>query len=151
MSGTIAGDRRGWTGQGRDRTGPGYKPFFLNASRKLQIQKSMQWLRKRAGSDWCNVRAKAINGKLTLVIFADGRVQLESPRERLNAGCLDGQQWCTHQFAVLRITNEKSVRRLLILSARQQETGHFRRLQMWLRQGLCDNTSASRRVSGRSV
>ncbi|MGA9575299.1 MAG: TRAP transporter substrate-binding protein DctP [Lysobacterales bacterium] len=79
MSATIAGDRRGWapgwtenlgratggrkpkanrglTSQGRDRTGPGYKLYFFNASRKLQIRKSIQSLGKRAGSDCCDVR-----------------------------------------------------------------------------------------------
>ncbi len=58
MSGTIAEDRRGWTSQGRDMTGPGYKLYLLNAGRKLQIQKSVQWLGMRVESEWCNFRAR---------------------------------------------------------------------------------------------
>ncbi|HEY5774848.1 MAG TPA: hypothetical protein VIS57_02080, partial [Xanthomonadales bacterium] len=62
--------------------------------------------------------------------------------ERISEGVLDGQQWCTRQFAVLRITTGGTTRKLIILSARQREAGDFRRLSMWLRQGLCDNTES---------
>jgi hypothetical protein len=92
--------------------------------------------------------AKTNTVKLTLVIFADGRVQLESSGERISAGVLDGQQWCTHQLAVLRITDGETTRKLPVLSARQREAGDFRRLNMWLRHGLCDKAGATRLLSG---
>ncbi len=85
--------------------------------------------------------SKANNVELTLVIFADGRVQLESIQGRLNAGILDGQQWCTRHLAVLRISDGDTSRNLLVLSSQQQDTGDFRRLNMWLRQELCINAS----------
>jgi len=86
--------------------------------------------------------SKTNSEKLTLVIFTDGRVQLESNWERISEGVLDGQQWYTSLFAVLRITTGGTTRKLIILSARQREAGDFRRLSMWLRQGLCDNTES---------
>ena len=75
--------------------------------------------------------------KLILVIFADGRVRLESGHKAIIEGVLDGQQWCTHQLAVLRITDRDSTRRLAILSSTQKGSDDFRRLNMWLRQDFC--------------
>lgn len=88
---------------------------------------------------------------LTSVIFPDGRVKLESGRERLSAGFLSVRQWCTSQFAVLQISDGESVSRLLILSAQQREKSDFRRLNMWLRQGLCDNVISLLSVSNESI
>jgi len=92
--------------------------------------------------------AKINNVKLTSVIFADGRVQLESNGERISAGILDGQQWCTSRLAVLRITDGDMTRKLVILSARQREAGDFRRLNVWLRHGLYDKAGATQLLSG---
>jgi hypothetical protein len=72
--------------------------------------------------------------KLILFIFADGRVGLESAHKDTIEGFLDGQQWCTHQVAVLRVADGDLLRRLVILSAQQQNADDFRRLNMWLRQ-----------------
>ena len=80
--------------------------------------------------------------ELILVIFADGRVQLESNWEESFEGFLDGQQWCIHRLAVLQISNGETTRRLIIRSRQQKGADDFRRLNMWLRQGLCDNTRA---------
>jgi hypothetical protein len=80
--------------------------------------------------------------KLTSVICADGRVQLESVRGCLDAGTLDGQQWCTRHLAVLRTANGDTQGTLVILSFQQQDAGDFRRLNVWLRQDLCSNTGA---------
>lgn len=91
------------------------------------------------------------NVNLTSVIFPDGRVKLESGRERSNAGFLSARQWCTSQFAVLRINDGESVSRLLILSAQQREKFEFRRLNMWLRQGLCDNVFPCRSARNKPV
>ncbi len=84
--------------------------------------------------------SKVSEAKLTLVIFADGWVGLESAHKDTIEGFLDGQQWCTHRVAVLRIDDGDSLRRLVILSARQQNADDFRRLNMWLRQELFSNT-----------
>ena len=86
--------------------------------------------------------SKINNVELILVIFADGRVRLESNRGESFEGFLDGQQWCNHSLAVLRIFNGETTRSLVICSAKQQGADNFRRLNMWLRQGLCDNTRA---------
>ena len=84
--------------------------------------------------------AKPSSVKLISIIFADGRLRLESNRGETFEGFLDGQQWCNHRLAVLRISNGKSTRRLIICSWQQQGVDNFRRLNMWLRQGLCDDT-----------
>jgi len=87
-------------------------------------------------------KSKTNNLELISVIFADGRVQLESNREEVFEGFFDGQQWCIHRLAVLKISNGETTRRLIIKSREQKGADDFRRLNMWLRQGLCDNTRA---------
>jgi len=84
--------------------------------------------------------SKSSNVKLTLVIFADGRVRLESDQEDTIEGSLDGQQWSTSWFAVLRIVDGNRVRPLLVRSNHQPAKDDFRRLNMWLRQGLYIST-----------
>jgi hypothetical protein len=91
--------------------------------------------------------SKVNEAKLILIIFADGWVDLEPAHEDTIEGFLDGQQWCTHRVAVLRITDGDSLRRLVILSARQQNADDFRRLNMWLRQDFCSDTR-EKQVSG---
>jgi hypothetical protein len=91
--------------------------------------------------------SKVNEAKLALVIFADGQVGLESADKDTIEGFLDGQQWCTHQVAVLRVANGDSLRRLVIRSARQQNADDFRRLNMWLRQNFCSDTR-EKQVSG---
>ena len=82
--------------------------------------------------------------KLILIIFTDGRVELKSAHKDTIEVFLDGQQWCTHQVAVLRIADGNLLRRLVILSARQQNTDDFRRLNMWLRQDFFNQKSEVR-------
>jgi hypothetical protein len=78
--------------------------------------------------------SKVNESKLILIVFADGRVGLESVHKDTIEGFLDGQQWCTHRVTVLRVADGDSLRRLVILSAQQQNADNFRRLNMWLRQ-----------------
>lgn len=82
--------------------------------------------------------------KLISVIFDDGQVHLESCQEEEFAGFLDGQQWCTRWFAVLRVANANKFRNVLILSFQQRGPDDFRRLNMWLRQGLFNSNRADR-------
>ena len=84
--------------------------------------------------------SKSNNVKLTLVIFPDGRVRLESDQADTIEGFLDGQQWSTSWFAVLRVVDEDRIRNLLIRSVDQQSKDDFRRLNMWLRQDLYTST-----------
>ena len=77
---------------------------------------------------------KVSKTKVILNIFADGRVGLESGQKYTIEGVLDGQQWCTHRVAVLRVADGGSTHKLVILSAQQQNADDFRRLNMWLRQ-----------------
>ena len=83
---------------------------------------------------------------LTSVIFPDGRVKLISSRNDIIEGFLDSQQWCTHWLAVLRVVNGGSIHRFVILSAHQQQADDFRRLNMWLRQNVC-NVMIKKQVS----
>ena len=83
---------------------------------------------------------KSNNVKLTLVIFPDGRVRLESDQADTIEGFLDDQQWSTSWFAVLRIVEGVRVRRLLVQSSHQKAKDDFRRLNMWLRQDLYTST-----------
>lgn len=80
--------------------------------------------------------------KLTSVIFPDGQIRLESNREGQVAGYLDGQQWCTRWFAVLRFSNGNTIRKMIIRSSQQRGTDDFRRLNVWLRQDLFSNARA---------
>jgi hypothetical protein len=85
--------------------------------------------------------SKTNNVELTSVIFPDGRVRLESDQEETIEGFMDGQQWCTRRLAVLRVANENTTRHLVIRPKQQQGTDEFRRLNVWLRQDLCNSTS----------
>jgi hypothetical protein len=96
-----------------------------------------------SGAAWLVITlifSKPNSVKLISVIFADGRLRLESNWGETFEGFLDGQQWCNHRLAVLRTSNGKTTRRLIICSWQQQGADDFRRLNMWLRQGLCDDT-----------
>lgn len=83
--------------------------------------------------------SKTNNTELTSIIFPDGRLRLESGRKVIFEGLLNGQQWCTRHFAVLRVADGGISRVLVVRSAQQQAKDDFRRLNMWLRQDLCNN------------
>ena len=91
--------------------------------------------------------SKVNSGKLTLVVFSDGQIRLESKRKDPVGGVLKGQQWCTYQFAILRVSVGDKARSLLVLSAQQRQKDDFRRLNMWLRQGV-GNGAERKRASG---
>ena len=80
--------------------------------------------------------------ELTSVIFPDGKVRLESNQVEMVTGFIDGQQWCTRWFAVLRFSNGNTIRKMIIRSSQQHGAEDFRRLNMWLRQELFSNTRA---------
>ena len=77
--------------------------------------------------------------ELTSVIFSDGRVKLISSRRDTIEGFLGSQQWCTHWLAVLQVVSGGTIHRLVIVSVQQQKADNFRRLNMWLRQKICDD------------
>jgi hypothetical protein len=83
---------------------------------------------------------KANKAELISVIFPDGRVRLEFDRKDKIEGFLEGQQWCTRWLAVIQLADGNTTRKLIISAARQEKTDDFRRLHMWLRQGLYNNT-----------
>jgi len=85
---------------------------------------------------------KTNNIELTSIIFPDGQVRLESNAEGKVAGIIDGQQWCTRWFAVLRFSNGNKTRRIIIRSSQQQGMDDFRRLNIWLRQDLFSGARA---------
>jgi len=78
--------------------------------------------------------SKVNDVELTLVIFAGGQVRLSSNCGDIVEGFLDGQQWCTHRIAVLRIATESKTQNLIVLSG-QQTPDEYRCLKVWLRQG----------------
>lgn len=73
---------------------------------------------------------------LTVTVFPDGQIRLESDGKDATGGLLDGQQWSTRFFAVLHVKTADGNRYLPVLSRRQQ-ADDFRRLLMWLRQDFC--------------
>lgn len=85
------------------------------------------------------------NVELTSVIFPDGKIQLESGKGRIFVGVLNGQQWCTRHVAVLRVMDRDRPRNLVILPGQRQDANEFRRLRVWLRQGLCNDAGAALR------
>ncbi|MGD9021236.1 MAG: hypothetical protein PVF46_05520 [Lysobacterales bacterium] len=58
---------------------------------------------------------------------------------------LEGQQWSTRHLAFLRVVVEGRARHFLVLAFRQRHADDYRRLLMWLRQGICE--ASKRRVS----
>ena len=72
--------------------------------------------------------------QLTLIIFADGTLRLESGTEGRIAGYLDSNHWCTRHMAVIRVVSGGRHYHLLALSAQQEEPDNFRRLNLRLRQ-----------------
>jgi hypothetical protein len=74
--------------------------------------------------------------QLTLIIFADGAVRIESGTEGRIAGYLDSNHWCTRFLAVVRVVSGGKTHHLLALSARQDKPDDFRRLNLWLRQKI---------------
>ena len=81
--------------------------------------------------------------KWTLLVFSDGQLRLESNGKDSVGGFFEGQQWCTHWFAILRTRVGGTTRKLLILST-QQSDDDFRRLNMWLRQDFCSGNRGNR-------
>ena len=80
--------------------------------------------------------------ELTLIIFPDGLLRLESTGgERLD-GFLDSQQWATQTIAILRFEHETGNRSLVVLSGQQQKTEDFRRLTVMLRQSFYNRTES---------
>jgi len=75
-----------------------------------------------------------------VIIFPDGQIRLESGDKDATGGLLDGQQWSTRYFAVLRVKLAGETRYLPVLS-RQQRSDEYRRLMMWLRQDVCRGAS----------
>jgi hypothetical protein len=88
---------------------------------------------------------KVESDESTLVIFTDGRVRLESGSNNAGGGMLEGQQWSTRHLAFLRVVVEGRARHFLVLAFRQRHADDYRRLLMWLRQGICE--ASKRRVS----
>lgn len=80
---------------------------------------------------------KVNKSELTLIIFVNGTVRLESDGQDTIGGFLGAQQWCNSQMAVLQIIVGEETRHMLVLSAQQTETDNYRRLKMWLRQDFC--------------
>jgi hypothetical protein len=78
--------------------------------------------------------------KLTLVIFANGQVRLESSDQDTIEGFLGAQQWCAGHVGILQLIIGNKTRRLVALSTQQNKPDDFRRLKMWLRQDFDRDT-----------
>lgn len=89
--------------------------------------------------------SKVIDAELTLIIFSDGRVSLNSGCGDMDEGFLDGQQWCTRRIAVLKVATGSKTQNLIVLSG-QQATDEYRRLKVWLRQGAALLLKSEERV-----
>ena len=73
--------------------------------------------------------SKVNSEKLTLVVFSDGQIRLESSCKDTVGGFLEGQQWCTYQFAILRVSVGDTDRSLLVLSAQQRQKDDYENSQ----------------------
>jgi hypothetical protein len=92
------------------------------------------------GGNWtplANYFFRLNDRQLTLVIYSDGRVKLSSACKNVAEGNLYGQQWCTQHLIVLKISAAGGTQYLPILP-RQQAVDEYRRLNVWLRQGICN-------------
>jgi len=78
--------------------------------------------------------------ELISIIFPDGRVTLKPGQHPEIEGYLDGQQWCTRHVVVLKYKTGCRHQYMVLLSA-QQNAEDFRRLNVWLRQDFCTDTS----------
>jgi len=78
--------------------------------------------------------------KLISIILPDGQVRINSIEGSKIEGYLGGIQWCTSHIAVLRYISEEGRLRYLVFLSGQQHSNNFRRLQVWLRHGYCNNT-----------
>ena len=87
---------------------------------------------------------KVPDDQLTLILFPDGQVRLNSGCEIVCEGFLDGRQWCTQLLAVLRFETGGTTQKLLILSTNQKTTDDFQRLTVWLRQNYCCDVPVKR-------
>jgi len=90
---------------------------------------------------WC-VRSgwSAVSGSsMTLTLLPDGNVSLLQGKTVVRQGSLGTRHWCTQALTVLSTTLNGRVVPCVIL-ARQQKTGDYRRLQVWVRQRICNNT-----------
>ena len=76
--------------------------------------------------------SKVTSQTLTLVIFPDGSLGLQSAGQFEIEGDLQGQQWCNSQFAVLRYVSRGKLHSMVLLSA-HQNADNYRRLLVWLR------------------
>ena len=83
-----------------------------------------------------SARDHEIGGQLTLIIFDDGAVRLESPTKGRIEGYLGSNHWCTRHLAVISLVISGRVHHLVALSLQQEKPENFRRLNMWLRQKL---------------
>jgi hypothetical protein len=84
--------------------------------------------------------AKSNEVELILVVFPDGWARLEFDRKVKIEGFLQGQQWCTRRLAVIQVADGGRRRKLIIGASSQNNADDFRRLHMWIRQGLYNNT-----------
>ncbi len=83
--------------------------------------------------------SKVNNVKLKAVIFPDGQVRLERDGKIEIEGSLCTRQWCNHRLAVLRYIAAGKWQHLVFI-AKDQNADEYRRLNVWLRQGFCNDT-----------
>lgn len=85
---------------------------------------------------------------LISIISPDGGVTLKSGKKTTIEGFLSGEQWSTSHITVLRYKTGGKRQQIVLLSV-QQHTDDYRRLQVWLRHAVFENTDKSA-VSGSS-
>jgi hypothetical protein len=78
--------------------------------------------------------------KLISIIFRDGtlKLKLKSDEQPVLEGIISGQQWVSPWVSVLRFISSGKHHSLLVFSA-QQNADQYRRLVVWLKQGLLNN------------
>ncbi len=76
----------------------------------------------------------------TLEILPDGRIRFLSENNIVGQGELGSHHWCTQQLAVINVIIDGDVKRYAVIAS-HKNAGDFRRLRLWIRHGICNNTS----------
>ena len=100
---------------------------FAFAMALLVIVVKLEWIADRLSF------FKVSESKLTLIIFPDGEVRLESNENTIEV-FLGRQQWFTNHVAVIQVIDGGKARNLFVLSTQQENQQDFRRFNMWIRQ-----------------
>jgi hypothetical protein len=86
--------------------------------------------------------SKVTEEQLTLIIYPEGDVRLESDHRSSIEGFLEGQQWRTRHITILRCVMAGKLKHHVLWSA-HQHADDYRRLAVWIKYRFCSDTEKS--------